>query len=66
MVIANRTFIYTICILTKTKFISKKKKFDKIINKDNRLYLPINFTCKQIEDINLPEILNRRHETDPS
>ena len=51
----------TICILTKTKFISKKKKFDKISNKDNRLYLPINFTCKQIEDINLPEILNQRH-----
>ena len=33
----------TICILTKTKFISKKEKFDKISNKDNRLYLPINF-----------------------
>ena len=51
----------TICILTKTKFISKKKKFDKIGNKDNRLYLPITFTCKQIGDINLPEILNHRH-----
>ena len=24
------------------------------------MYLPINFTCKQIEDINLPEILNKR------
>ena len=51
----------TICILTKTKFISKKKKFDKIGNKDNRLYLPINFTFKQIEDNNLPEIVNQRH-----
>jgi len=29
-------------------------------NKDKRLYLPINYTCKQIEDINLPEILNQR------
>ena len=49
----------TISILTKTKFISKKKKFDKISNQDNRLYLPINSTCKQIEGINLPEILNQ-------
>ena len=34
--------------------------FDKIGNKDNRLYLPINFTFKQIEDINLPENSNQR------
>ena len=37
----------TICILTKTQFISKQ-------------YLPINFTCKQIVYINLPGILNQR------
>ena len=53
-----RVICDTICILTKTKFISKKNKSDKIGNEGNKLYLPINFTCKQIEDINLPEILN--------
>ena len=56
----------TICILSKTKFISKKKKFDKISNKDKILYLPINFTCKHIEDVNLPNFKSVACETGPS
>ena len=46
-----------ICILTKMKSISKQNKSYKMGNKDNRLYLPINFTSKQIEDSNLPATL---------
>ena len=55
-----------ICILTKMKFISKQNKYYKIGNRDNRLSLPINLTCMQIEDVNLPKILNQREVTGPS
>ena len=56
----NKLIYDAVCILAKSKFISKYNKSDKIVNKDNRLYLSINFCSKQIEDINLPRILNQR------